>query len=353
MLRKEYDEDLFKDSTMTFGEHLEELRKCLFSSLVGLVVGFIAGLFVANRVVALIEHPLTEALAKYYVEESAEKIRQRLDEYEAATNVQLPHDKNKLAEWVGRVGLLPEEVQVNPEQLLAILKSRYPDQFRDQKLPSGNPSSDLDDLKLEKVILWRPVSDDLRIRPKSLSAHEPFSIFVKAAIIVGVILASPWVFYQIWSFVAAGLYPHEKRYVHIFLPFSLSLFLAGALLAFVFVFEPVLTFLFSFNSWLGIDPDPRISEWLSFVLILPIGFGIAFQLPLVMLFLERIGIFDIEAYLSRWRIAILVIFTLSMFLTPADPYSMLLMAIPLTVLYFGGVLLCRFMPKNRSPFDED
>jgi len=122
-------------------------------------------------------------------------------------------------------------------------------------------------------------------------------------------------------------------------------------LAYFFVFRPVLSFLFSFNAGMNIDPDPRISEWLSFVLFLPIGFGIAFQLPLVMLFLNRIGIFTIQNYLQKWRIAILVIFVLAMLLTPADPISMLLMAIPLTVLYFFGVILCKWMPKSRSPFD--
>ncbi|MFH1924413.1 MAG: twin-arginine translocase subunit TatC, partial [Planctomycetota bacterium] len=89
------------------------------------------------------------------------------------------------------------------------------------------------------------------------------------------------------------------------------------------------------------------------VLILPLGFGIAFQLPLVMLFLQRIGVFDVETYLSKWRIAILVIAVLSMLLTPADPGSMMMMAIPLTVLYFGGILLCHFMPRSRRRYDEE
>ena len=89
------------------------------------------------------------------------------------------------------------------------------------------------------------------------------------------------------------------------------------------------------------------------MLILPLGFGIAFQLPLVMLFLERIGVFDVETYLLKWRIAILVIAVLSMLLTPADPGSMMMMAIPLTVLYFGGILLCRFMPRSRRRPDEE
>jgi sec-independent protein translocase protein TatC len=96
-----------------------------------------------------------------------------------------------------------------------------------------------------------------------------------------------------------------------------------------------------------IDPDPRISEWLSFVLMLPLGFGISFQLPLVMLFLERIGVFDVTGYLQKWRLAVLVIFILSAVLTPADPYSLLLMALPLCVLYFGGIGLCRVMPRRK------
>ncbi|HQU47011.1 MAG TPA: twin-arginine translocase subunit TatC, partial [Pirellulales bacterium] len=88
-------------------------------------------------------------------------------------------------------------------------------------------------------------------------------------------------------------------------------------------------------------------EWMGFVIFLPLGFGISFQLPLVMLFLERIGVFNVQAYLQRWRIAILVIFVLSAILTPADPYTIFFMAIPLTILYFGGVLLCHWLPRGR------
>jgi sec-independent protein translocase protein TatC len=200
-------------------------------------------------------------------------------------------------------------------------------------------------------LLWHRVADDDRTRSKSLSTGEPFGIWMKASLVVGVILSSPWVFYHIWLFVAAGLYPHEKRYVHIFLPFSLGLFFLGVATAYLFVFQPVLGFLLSFNKWLNIDPDPRISEWLSFVLVLPLGFGLSFQLPLVMLFLERIGVFDVASYLSKWRLSVLVIFVLSAVLTPADPYSLLLMAIPLTFLYFGGILLCRLMPRPHKEFE--
>ena len=148
--------------------------------------------------------------------------------------------------------------------------------------------------------------------------------------------------------MAAGLYPHERRYIHVYLPASLGLFLAGAAMAFFVVFQPVLNILLAFNRSMGIDPDPRISEWLGFVLGLPLAFGLGFQLPLIMLFLERIGIFTVGNYLSRWRLAVLVIFIAAAVLTPADPgYSMMLMATPMTLLYFGGILLCKFLPRNK------
>ena len=210
----------------------------------------------------------------------------------------------------------------------------------------------VDNRELIHIFAWRPAKNDSRVRAKSLGAHEAFSIYIKASLLVGAILSAPWVFLQIWSFVAGGLYRHERKFVYTFLPFSLALFFAGAAMAFLYVFEPVLTFLFQFNEWMGIQLEPRISDWLSFVLILPLGFGIGFQLPLVMLFLERIGIFTVKDYVSQWKMAILVIFVVSAILTPPDPSSQLLMAVPLCLLYFGGILLCKFLPRNRSGFSD-
>jgi sec-independent protein translocase protein TatC len=80
--------------------------------------------------------------------------------------------------------------------------------------------------------------------------------------------------------------------------------------------------------------------------------GLSFQLPLVMLFLERIGVITMQGYLASWRISVVVIFFISMILTPADPYSIFFMAIPLTFLYFLGILLCKYMPRRPSPWDD-
>jgi sec-independent protein translocase protein TatC len=349
-MRRQYDEDIFKDTTMTFGEHLEELRMRLFKAILGLVVGFLLGLAVGGHVVNFIQLPLERALKKYYQKQSVEKIEADLQQLRQA-GYDLPGDPEELKKFVARENLMPQEVYINPKELAWQLKKTEPGQSKTLPPPPGFASEQAAEEDLVPVYIWRRIEEGARAT--SLSPHEPFMIYVKASLVVGILIASPWVFYQIWSFVAAGLYPHEKRYVHVYLPFSVGLFLAGAATAFFLVFEPVLRFLFSFNAWLGIAPDMRIQEWLEFVLLLPLGFGIAFQLPLVMLFLERIGIFTVQDYLGKWRIAVLAISIISMFLTPPDPYSMILMGVPLTAIYFGGILLCKYMPRRRSAYDDE
>jgi len=337
------DQDLFHDTTMTFGEHLDDLRSALFKALLGLVLGSLLGLAVGDRVVRIMEEPLTEALGKYYVTDAEERYIRFVDERQRQGKpipLQTQEETRALlhtGHWIFDViykvpDKLPKGIQLLPEATAA-QKEEFATALEGQLGPD---------------VCFSPIADDSRIRIKAFNASEAFSIWLKASLVVGVLLSSPWVFYHIWAFVAAGLYPHEKRYVHIFLPFSLGLFLLGAATAYLFVFGPVLDFLFGFNRWLGLDPDPRISEWLSFVLLLPLGFGISFQLPLVMLFMERIGVFGVESYLSKWRIAVLVIFVLSAVLTPADPYSLLLMACPLTLLYFFGLLLCKYLPRGKT-----
>jgi sec-independent protein translocase protein TatC len=338
------DEDLFQSSTMTFGEHLEELRVCLIRGALGLALGVLAGFFVAQPVVHLIEQPLRRALGDYYTKRSIETF----DAWQPRTagGAPLPYSREEVIDAVERHGLSFELREVHPDRLARALSPSAAPQTGDAAA-TGKPAL-FDPAALAPVLLWQPLAKDARVSITTLSAQEAFGIYVKAALLVGVVLASPWIFYQLWTFVAAGLYPHEKRWVRLFLPVSIGLFLAGVSLAFFFVFDFVLDYLLQFNQWLGLDPDPRISEWLSFVLILPIGFGLGFQLPLVMLFLERIGIFDVATYASQWRIAVLVIFVVSAVLTPADPYSLLFLAIPLCLLYFGGLAICRWLPPAGS-----
>lgn len=381
-MAKHPDDDNFAHSTMSFGDHLEELRAALFRSVIGLMIGMGLGLVVASYVVEWIKEPLVASLEKFYIDKSIEQLLAENGDKSVSTEMQkfirnhrLVYEKQYLeADELVRLQKLREEfesqllddkpkpvketaqettkaseittVAAKVAEALAEESSQEPAVIKPtilgpEKLPP--PGS-----VLMVTRVWKPIQTVV----KSLNAQEVFMIWMKAALVVGAVIASPYVFLQIWNFVAAGLYPHEKRYVHLYLPFSLGLFFAGAALCFYFVIPQVLEWLFSFNKTLKIDPDPRISEWLGFALFLPLGFGISFQLPLVMLMLNRVGVFSVAVYLSHWRISVLVIFVISMVLTPADPVSMLFMAVPLTFLYFGGIAMCQYMPRGRNPFDE-
>lgn len=336
-----YNEDLFESSKMTFGEHLDELRGSLLKAVIALVLGVLIGLLFGKQLVSYIQTPLRNALSDHYTEVEDRDFRRWLEERRAA-GLPVPKDIEAAAKRQTELGLYSEERYIDPRQGQEALGEKIEGY-------DGTISSRDDLIKLR---LYHDASRDQRLQLIGTGSQDAFIAYMKGALVLGVVMSSPFVFYFIWSFVAAGLYPHEQRYVHIFLPFSIILFLAGAALAFFLVFKYVLKFLLWFYESMGIDPELRISDWLSFVLFMPIGFGISFQLPLVMLFLERIGIFTVSTYLGHWRIAVLVIAFISMILTPAEPYSMMMMAVPLIALYFFGVALCRWMPKRTTPFGE-
>ncbi len=382
---KKADQDLFTETTMTFGEHLEELRVCLWKAIVGLVICTIGGLFIGDYVVEIIEYPLTKALKVYY-QSAAEKEYSAWAEEQVKAGHVVPYTIDEIKavaipdKTLGEKELIFELEFVHPTTLEATLNSLKPtgpapgaegttkaapidatksaeakpqdtspgDAKTVEPRPDSQPAAAnlrYTRASLAPLLLWHPIDSDSRFKLQATGTTEVFTVWLKAALVVGALVSSPWVFYQVWMFVAAGLYMHERKYVYTFLPFSLGLFFLGAATAYLFVFEPVLNFLFDFNQKLGIDPDPKISEWLGFVLVLPLGFGVSFQLPLVMLFIERIGVMTVRDFIEKWRMAVLVIFVVSAVLTPADPYSIFLMAVPLTFLYFGGILLAKYLPK--------
>src|SRR5712692_6827717 len=168
---------------------------------------------------------------------------------------------------------------------------------------------------------------DKLVRPPTLttlSVQEAFVVYFKVSLMTGFVIGSPWIFYQIWMFIAAGLYPHEKKYVNYFLPFSLGLFLAGVAVCELFVMTKAVEALLWFNEWLGFEPDLRLNEWLGFAIFMPVVFGLSFQTPLVMLFLERIGILSVDSFRSKRRIAWFVMAVFAALITPSiDAISMI------------------------------
>lgn len=332
------DEDLLEKTKMSFSEHLEELRTALFKSLAAWMIGTLVGLGIGWHVVDYMQTPLRRALDNFYREQAEGEIYSRL-EAQQAQGESVPEDIGTAAAEIADDGLMPEDLYVDRQELAKALGIEIPAAAEGEGFAVRRED-------MIQLRLYRPLEDDPRVAVISLSGQEPFMIYMKASLVVGAILASPFIFYFIWNFVAAGLYKRERNLVYLYMPMSLGLFFAGAALAFFAVFDFVLDFLFWFNTKMGITPTPRISDWMSFVLFLPLGFGLSFQLPLVMVALERMGIFTVQSYLSSWRISVVVIFIIAMILTPADPGSMLMMALPLTVLYFLGIWLCKKLPRG-------
>jgi sec-independent protein translocase protein TatC len=351
MLRPE-DESRFEHTKMTFGQHLDELRMVLIKAVAAWVLGLVVALAFAGPLVEYVQTPLKEALANFYRNQAAGEYRHHF-EHLKEQGEPAPHDIDAAATLLADENLVAEDRLIDPREALAAVAHAYPQATNPGGLPPRDATQPIHRSDLVPLRIYHTLEDDSRVRVVGLSVHEPFTMYMKAAVVLGTVISSPFIFYFLWQFVAVGLYPHEKQYVHVFLPISLVLFLAGVLMTFFVVFHFVLSFLFQFYAWMHIDPDPRISDWLSFVLVMPILFGISFQMPLAMLFLERIGIFTTAIYLSYWRVAILIIFILAMVLTPTtDPQTMMLMAGPMTILYFGGIAMCRLMPRRFKPFGE-
>lgn len=351
---------------MSFGEHLEELRRAVFKSILALAVGIIVGLCIGIPLVDYIQEPLRRGLRDYYIHRAEAKELAWLQSQQAA-GVASPADLEAEAKARVKRGGAPHDYFVATDELAASLEARYPELARSlrqtgaeaappdaqsKSTPGAAPAVPEGMLRLR---LYEPLADDSRLGTIATDSFEPFVVYLKASIAAGLVLASPAIFYFIWEFIAAGLYKTEKKYVHIYLPISLTLFLIGAALAYYFAFDYMLQFLFWFHEKMGIDPYPKLSDWISTVVLMPLGFGASFQLPLVMLLLERIGVFSVDAYVAKWRISVVVIAVLSMVLTPgSDIPSMMIMFIPLTGLYFLGIWMCKHMPGGsmRSPLRD-
>jgi Tat protein translocase TatC len=263
-------------------------------------------------------------------------------------------------------------------------------------------------------------------QPDSFLATSPAEnllVYVKVVLIFALILAAPYVIYQLWGFVASGLYPHEKRWVRRLVPLSVGLFLAGVLFMYAFVLLVSLNFLIGFSSWLPLPrPSPnaferavlhvrdielpasqpgiaqapvapllpedpvappvgavwvnvndqklkvrwphetysvqlqrddrralvtthfRIGEYLSFVLTMTIAFGVAFQMPLVVVFLGRTGIVPVATLRKYRKVVILIIVVIAGILAPPDLLSHLLLSGPMILLFELGLLLAGRKP---------
>jgi sec-independent protein translocase protein TatC len=167
---------------------------------------------------------------------------------------------------------------------------------------------------------------------------EAFFTKLKVALFAAIFVSSPVIFYQIWKFIAPGLYDRERRYVKPFVFFGTFFFVSGAYFCYRFVFPTAFGFFIQEYASVSIAPFLKISEYLSFATRMLLAFGVVFELPVFTFFLARTGIVNHKMMISAWRYAVVGIFVVAAILTPGpDVASQLLMATPLLVLYGASI----------------
>jgi sec-independent protein translocase protein TatC len=350
-------EDMFKDTRMSFGDHIEDLRAHLLRALKGFVIGMILGIWpLGSYVLKIIVDPLDEQLYQFELKKLKREKDEENQRFERAgvpprpLEFRIMFDRGQLRQ---AVGMKPDvQAAADPEILgetvkgfekmlydldvLYVLDKELRDKgnyvVMDVQLPDPRPVTN------------RMMDDSLSVRrPKPSTMHitEAFMVYFKVALMTGLVISSPWVFYHLWMFIAAGLYPSEKRLVNVYLPFSLFLFISGVLVCQFLVMPKAIEAMLWFNEWLGLSADLRLNEWLGFALMMPIVFGASFQTPLVMNFLHKAGILSVQTFRDYRKISWFLMAVFAAVITPTvDAISMLFLWVPMCGLYELGILLC-------------
>ena len=180
------------------------------------------------------------------------------------------------------------------------------------------------------------------------SVAEAFFTYMKVAFIAGLMLASPFVLYQIWAFVAPGLYRHEKKYVVPFVLAGSFFFALGILFGYAIVLPIGFKFLLGFATDF-IKPLPSMKEYLSFSIKFLFAIGLVFEFPVVLVLLARIGVVDAKTLARQRKYAILLIFIFAAILTPPDIISQVIVALPMIGLYELSILLSRIFGRKPPP----
>jgi len=204
-------------------------------------------------------------------------------------------------------------------------------------------------------LLMDPVLASLPESARTLnytSYVEPLMVYLKVALYGGIFAAAPWVLYQLWLFIAPGLYKREKKVVVPFLAFGTLLFYGGAAFCYFLVMPAAFPAMAAIASDASLRPMLTMSETLSLALAMLLGFGVVFELPVILAFLSMIGLVSADTLAKHRRIAIVLNVVGAAIITPTgDPLNLAMMAVPMIVFYELGVIAARILGKKASDTD--
>lgn len=332
---------------MSFLDHLDELRSRLIRSVLFVFVVFMGCWFVSDYIYNFLAIPVQRALAE------AQQHQVRL---EGLTNSEtiLPLSSLKVGDPPGRfvfanetkigASLVPPGTSVLAK--VAIDAQGQMGVFTDEALFVGNqviPKGVRLPLDFNAKPEAKPGLDDKLI---VTSAMEPFSLYVKVSLYTALALAVPFLLWQIWAFVAPGLYPHERGYVTPFIGLSTISFVVGAAFAYYILFPPAARYL------LGLGSDFRLllkaDDYFDFIILVMLAMGVVFQMPAITYVLSRIGLVSARFLLRVWKTALIVILVAAAVLSPTnDIPNMMLFAAPMFILYGVSILIAWVFGKKR------
>jgi len=181
---------------------------------------------------------------------------------------------------------------------------------------------------------------------------EVFFVYMKAAAVAGLVVSSPWVFYQLWAFIAPGLKPREKRWGFPFVLLTSLFFIGGVVFCYFVVLPFTFRFFFSFNE--GFNNVVTVTYFWSFELKFLLGIGLTFETPMILLLLTRLGIVSTSFLLRQYKWAILIAFIVAAVITPSgDPVTQSIVAVPIVVLYGIGIAVSWAFRKRETTASEE
>ncbi|WP_042295936.1 twin-arginine translocase subunit TatC [Paraburkholderia bannensis] len=198
-------------------------------------------------------------------------------------------------------------------------------------------------------LLARPLMENLPHDGKLIVTDVTGSFFapMKVTLLVAFIIALPLVLYQIWAFIAPGLYQHEKRLIAPLVCSSYALFLAGMAFAYFVVFPNILRVMAHYNAPLGAAMNTDVDKYLGFAMTMFVAFGVTFEVPVCVVLLVRIGLVTVAQLRANRAYVVVGAFVVSAVVTPPDVFSQLMLAVPLIALYEVGIVAARLFARAR------
>lgn len=203
------------------------------------------------------------------------------------------------------------------------------------------------------VILYLQNSEQAHLTMNAFRISDPFNVFLQFAFIIGIVLISPVILYQLWAFISPGLHEQERKITLSYIPLAVILFLLGIAFSYFILFPFVLRFMTNLSHSLNINNVIGINEYFNFLIQITIPFGILFQMPILVMFLTRLGIITPKVLKDIRKYAYFILIVIAGIITPPELISQLMVTVPLIILYEISVMISKRAYNKSSKRRED